>query len=104
MTPKRRPGRPARTNRDQIVRAALDVDAQGGAVSMQAVADRLGVTPAALCHHVADRDELVAGVAVARLDAALDDSWMPGARRRCRSSPINVRSRSSWRQVWTIAP
>lgn len=44
---------------------------------MQAVADRLGVQRPALYHHVSDRDALVALVAAARIERAMDESWMP---------------------------
>ncbi|WTW91963.1 TetR/AcrR family transcriptional regulator [Streptomycetaceae bacterium NBC_01309] len=46
-------------------------------MSMQAVADRLGVPRGTLYHHVADREEMIALVAVARLEQALDETWMP---------------------------
>lgn len=77
MTSKRRPGRPARIDRARILRTVRDIDAAGEPVTMQAVAERLGVQRASLYHHVADRDELVAMVAVTRLEESLDDAWMP---------------------------
>ena len=48
-------------NRDSIVRTALDITRSDGlsAVTMRAVAARIGVTPMALYRHVASRDELV---------------------------------------------
>lgn len=54
----RRRGRPARIDRDAIVDAALELGLD--TFSMQAVADRLGVTSPALYSHVAGRDEVVA--------------------------------------------
>jgi len=50
--------------KEQIVREALAVaDAQGlAAVSMRAVAARVGVTPMALYRHVASKEELLDGV------------------------------------------
>jgi len=56
-TTARRRGRPARIGRDDIVDAALAVGLD--ALSIQAVADRLGVSAAALYSHVAGRDEIV---------------------------------------------
>jgi AcrR family transcriptional regulator len=75
---KRKIGRPANISRDSIVRAALDLDSEGRSLSMQAVADRLGVRRSALYHYVTDRDELIAVVAIARLDEVIDEEWMPG--------------------------
>ncbi|MGA4538950.1 TetR/AcrR family transcriptional regulator [Uniformispora flossi] len=74
---KRRPGRPPLISRRKIIDAALELDAAGHVLSMQAVADRLGVPRGTLYHHVADREEMVALVAVARLEEAFDESWMP---------------------------
>lgn len=74
---KRRPGRPRLIDRRKIVDAALELEASGHVLSMQAVADRLGVPRGTLYHHVADREEMVALVAVARLEEAFDESWMP---------------------------
>lgn len=74
---KRRPGRPSLIDRHKIVKAALELDDADHPLSMQAVADRLGVPRGTLYHHVADREEMVALVAVARLQQALDDGWMP---------------------------
>jgi TetR/AcrR family tetracycline transcriptional repressor len=74
---KRRPGRPALIDRGKIVDAALELEAAGHPVSMQAVAARLGVPRGTLYHHVADREEVAALVAVARLREAFDEAWMP---------------------------
>ncbi len=74
---KRKIGRPAHINRDSIVRAALEMDAEGRPLSMQAVAARLGVGRNSLYHYITDRDELVSVVAIARLDQVTDESWMP---------------------------
>lgn len=57
-------GRPPRIGRDAIVTAALDLGLD--TFSVQGVADRLGVSPAALYSHVRGRDEIVA-LATARL-------------------------------------
>ncbi|MCV7177374.1 TetR/AcrR family transcriptional regulator C-terminal domain-containing protein [Mycolicibacterium sphagni] len=56
-SPHRR-GRPARTSRDQIVTAALGV-APGG-LTLQALADELGVDRKTLRYHVGDRETLLA--------------------------------------------
>ncbi|MFT3852687.1 MAG: TetR/AcrR family transcriptional regulator [Ilumatobacteraceae bacterium] len=56
--------RPRRIDRDAILAASLDVaDAVGvDRLTMQAVAERLGVTPMALYRHVADKADLLDGV------------------------------------------
>lgn len=74
---RRGPGRPARIDRSMIIEAALAIDTAGRPLSMRAVAERLGVARPALYHHVADRDALVAMVALARLEHELDEAWMP---------------------------
>jgi AcrR family transcriptional regulator len=57
-------GRPAQIDRDAVLSASLDLaDEQGlSAVTMQAVADRLGVTSMALYRHVANKADLLDGV------------------------------------------
>ena len=54
----RRRGRPAKIGREAIIDAAIDLGIDR--FSMQAVADRLGVTAPALYSHVTGRDEVVA--------------------------------------------
>jgi AcrR family transcriptional regulator len=56
-----RRGRPPRINREQIATAALELGLQ--TFSMQAIADRLGVTPPALYTHVSGRDDVLELVA-----------------------------------------
>jgi AcrR family transcriptional regulator len=65
---KGRPGRPARIDRDAIVRAARRIVERDGidAVTMRRVADDLGVVPMAIYRHVRDKNELF----VYLLDAA----------------------------------
>lgn len=55
-------GRPRQINRERIVSAARDLAPNG--LTMQAVADALGVDPKALNYHVGDRDTLRELVAV----------------------------------------
>jgi len=54
-------GRPAQISRDDVLRASLAIADSGGlgAVTMQAVARRLGVTPMALYRHVANKADLL---------------------------------------------
>jgi AcrR family transcriptional regulator len=74
-------------DRDTVLRTALElVDADGaGSLSMRRLAAVLGVTPMAVYNHVADRDDLLDGVAdlVARGIAPPSPRW--GWRRRLRS-------------------
>ncbi|MHA6627622.1 TetR/AcrR family transcriptional regulator [Pseudonocardia sichuanensis] len=72
MPPTRGPGERAGLTRDLVLDAATDLIAERGAVTMRAVAQRLGVAPNALYSHVADKTELVDGVldrVLAQVDA-----------------------------------
>ena len=62
--------RPRQIDRAAVLRASLAVaDAHGlDAVTMQAVADRLGVTPMALYRHVENKSDLLDGVVESLLD------------------------------------
>jgi AcrR family transcriptional regulator len=62
----RTPGQRAGLTRDQVLDAALDLVADGGAaaLTMRRVAQRLGVAPNALYSHVAVLDARLAAVAV----------------------------------------
>jgi len=62
-TPARRRGRPPRVSRSSIVEAARELAPDQ--LSMQAVADRLGVDRSTINYHFADRDELFSVVAAA---------------------------------------
>lgn len=74
-TPRR--GRPPRIDRDRIVEAALEIGLED--ISMRGVAERLGVTDAALYHHFANREALqneVAATLSRRLETpAPDPDW-----------------------------
>ncbi len=72
--------------KQQIVRAAFDIaDERGlGAVTMRAVAARVGITAMALYRHVADKEELLDGV----LEILLSGLVLPDA---AASSPWDVR-------------
>ncbi|GAA5111196.1 TetR/AcrR family transcriptional regulator [Pseudonocardia adelaidensis] len=74
MQGTRGPGRRAGLSRDRVLDAATDVIAEHGAVTMRAVAQRLGVAPNTLYSHVADKTELVDGV----LDRVLAQVEAPG--------------------------
>ena len=69
-------GRPAKTDRQAVIRAGLALaDEQGlASVTMQAVADRLGVTPMALYRHVANKADLLDGL----VEELLTESLPPG--------------------------
>jgi AcrR family transcriptional regulator len=73
----------AKTSREHVVAVARDLLEEGGpqAVTMQAVADRVGVRAPSLYKHVRDRDDLLAEVVAAtmaevtrRIEAAHDGS------------------------------
>jgi AcrR family transcriptional regulator len=61
---------PARTGREQIVAAARSLLEEGGvdAVTMAAVADRVGVRSPSLYKHVRDRGDLLAQTVAATID------------------------------------
>src|SRR4051794_11773452 len=69
-------GRPARITREQIVEVAR---AAGDDLRMSDVARALEVAPAALYHHVRDRDELLQLVAAQVLEETPFDDWAPRA-------------------------
>jgi AcrR family transcriptional regulator len=62
--------RPRRIDRAAVLRASLAIADEAGldAVTMQAVADRLGVTPMALYRHVDSKGDLLDGVVESMLD------------------------------------
>lgn len=72
---KRGRGRPPVITREQVVRAAREVGLED--LRMSRVAEALKVQPAALYHHVRDREELIQLVAWQVLEETEYDSWMP---------------------------
>ena len=64
-TPRRRPGRPNRIDRETIADAAIELIAEAGvdAITFQALAARLGVRHPALYRHVNGRPDLLRAVA-----------------------------------------
>jgi AcrR family transcriptional regulator len=69
-------GRPARISRERIIAAARTIAPE--ALTMQKVADVLGVDPKALNYHVGDRDGLRQLVAVDVFESELRRVKMPG--------------------------
>lgn len=74
-TAARRRGRPARINRQMIVDAARALDREG--LTLQAVADRLGVDRKAISYHVAGRQELIDLVATQTIGEELGGLELP---------------------------
>jgi AcrR family transcriptional regulator len=63
-TGTRRAGRPARVNRDMVLRAALDLADRGGleSVTMREIGREVGVEAMSLYRHVQDKDEVLSGI------------------------------------------
>jgi AcrR family transcriptional regulator len=82
-TPRR--GRPSR--RDAILQAAVELFAKGGSrgTCIAAIADRIGVTPPAVIHHLKTKDallgEVVAVIDQRRADLGFRGEDVPGAER-----------------------
>jgi AcrR family transcriptional regulator len=74
-TAARRRGRPARINRQMIVDAARSLDRER--LTLQAVADRLGVDRKAISYHVAGRQELIDLVAAQTIGEELGGLELP---------------------------
>jgi AcrR family transcriptional regulator len=81
----------ARLDRGSVLRAGLELADQSGlgAVTLRRLADRLGVTPMALYRHVADKGDLLNGMAdllYAELDVPEPEpDWWPGLAALARS-------------------
>jgi AcrR family transcriptional regulator len=75
----RRRGRPSR--RDEILQAAVELFAKGGSrdTSIAAIAERIGVTPAAVMHHFKSKNDLMREV-VAEIDSERPDFDEPEPR------------------------
>jgi TetR/AcrR family tetracycline transcriptional repressor len=71
----RRRGRPPRINRDRIVAVARAMDP--AAITMQAVAEELGVDRKTLNYHVSDRDGLLELVALETFQLEISEARMP---------------------------
>jgi AcrR family transcriptional regulator len=77
-------GRRARIDRSVILRASLDLADERGlaAVTMGAVADRLGVTPMALYRHIANKADLLDAIVESLLmEIAVPDARLPWRQR-----------------------
>lgn len=97
-------GRPARIGRQVILRASLDLADERGlaAVTMQAVADRLGVTPMALYRHIKDKADLLDAVVESLLlEFVLPDPRLPW---RERLSAVARAARESARRHPAVFP
>src|SRR5260221_1286568 len=91
----RRRGRPARIDRRQVVRTAVDLARDVGLenLHMATVAERLGVRPSALNYHVADRQALLEAVATELVDLRFAPGWQPSRRADWRT----------WIRAWASA-
>lgn len=97
-------GRPARIGRPVILRASLDLADERGlaAVTMQAVADSLGVTPMALYRHIRDKADLLDAVVESLLgEFELPDRRVPW---RERLSALARAARESARRHPAVFP
>ncbi|XVU21299.1 TetR/AcrR family transcriptional regulator C-terminal domain-containing protein [Actinoplanes sp. CA-054009] len=74
-SPPRRRGRPPRIDRARIVAVARRMDP--ATLTMQAVADELGVDRKALNYHVTDREGLLELVAFDKLQSSMDEIELP---------------------------
>jgi len=88
----KRPGSRPALNRDRVLAAAMEVaDESGvGAVTMRAVASKLGVEAMSLYNHVANKDDILDGMVdlvVAEVDLPADvEDWREAMRRRAVSA------------------
>lgn len=91
-----RVGRPAQIDRAAVISASLAIaDERGlGAVTMAAVADRLGVTPMALYRHVTNKADLLDGV----VESLLTEFELPSP-----DLPWRERLSATVRSVRTVA-
>jgi AcrR family transcriptional regulator len=75
----RKPGRPARLDRDQILQAAFSIADEEGleAATMRAIGERLGVEAMSLYRHVRNKDDLLDGL----VDMVFSEMVVPRATR-----------------------
>ncbi|MYT23139.1 TetR family transcriptional regulator, partial [Streptomyces sp. SID7760] len=75
-------------SRDRVLRAAVDLADEGGvaAVTIRAVAERLGVKPMSLYHHVPHKEAILDGIVdavFAEIELPLDEpDWRAALRHR----------------------
>ncbi len=91
-----------RLTRDLVVRTAVEIADAGGleALSMRALADRLGVVPMAIYKHVASKEELLD----AMVDVVFSEVEVPGGvgwRRAMRERAISMRQ-ALLRHPWAV--
>ena len=85
---QRRPGRPARLSRAQILEAALELADRDGleAVTMQRIARAIGAEPMSLYRHVRNKEDLLDGLVdlvFAEIELpSPEDPWKVAMRRR----------------------
>lgn len=101
--PARRPGRPPRVSRDQVLDAALAVADEGGlaAITMASVGARLGVEAMSLYRHIGNKERMLDGL-VDRVFAEIEvpreaEGWRDAMRRRAISAQAALR-----RHPWAI--
>ncbi|MEV6581225.1 TetR/AcrR family transcriptional regulator [Streptomyces sp. NPDC051582] len=88
-------------SRDRVLRAAVGLADEGGvaAVTMRAVAERLGVKPMSLYHHVPHKEAILDGIVdavFADIELPLDEpDWRAALRHRAHSART-VLGRHSW--------
>ena len=103
-TATRRPGRPARLSREAVVAAAVELaDEQGlDAVSMRAVATRVGAEAMSLYRHVENKEDLLDGIVdVVYAEIDLPDA-AAGWKGAMRDRAISTRQ-ALLRHPWAIA-
>ena len=88
-------------SRDRIIATALDLADEGGVntISMRRIGQRLGVEAMSLYNHVANKDEILDGLAeivLGKIEVpSSDDDWKDGMRRRT-TSARDVFRRHPW--------
>lgn len=101
--PARRPGRPPRVSRDQVLDAALAIADEGGlaAITMASVGARLGVEAMSLYRHIGNKEQMLDGLVdrvFAEIEVARDaEDWRAAMRRRAISAQAALR-----RHPWAI--